>query len=401
MAPLLNKAACAMRNGKKASLGPVKPFRGLAFFDTHFKKREFSISGMLRLSVLRDHTDLIMMGDVHGDFLAFLSVLRSSGFVDDDANYVPPPSERVRRVVVALGDVLDRGGRGSVTRDTAEWPEEELAMLEYAWHVDKLARKHGERLLLLAGNHELRALQGNDDHTSEATAMPFGQRRSQVFKRPGIVRYFMSQRPIMAVTDDGWLMAHGDFQPKPIGRFLVREKEMLNALRLEGDLRTYEALCVAVNTTWSAWVLRHEDENAIQRMRGWAKGGKNPYAEALGRKTLPELPMSVLFGRTLAGFGELDCGRTTPACKRSVGRLQKMLGLDWTVSGGIGLGHTVQAHLSDACEKAVYLNDVGMSEGFFGVNGSPVAFVVADRRERVAQVENSEITIAREREAAV
>jgi hypothetical protein len=385
-APLLAKISEDQKAGRPGSLGPVKAFRGVQFFD-QFSPSRYSLRGSIDRCVLRNFTDLIVHGDVHGDFMAFLAVLFEAGFIDAKADYVPPESERVRRCVVALGDVLDRGGRGDVGRDSLQWANEELAIIEYAHTLNLVASEHKERVLLLSGNHELRALNGGDDYTTTATAMPYNIPRKELFSRPQAVAYFALERPVMAVSDDGWLLAHGDFQEKPMRAFVRGNPRMLGALQASGDLRLFEALCVAVNATWSAWLLAEKAESPEIRDRLVQFADLVSYRRSLKAGKLPQLPMTVLHGRTLANLGKLDCGLKTPACTRSVGAIQKLLGLDWTTRGGIALGHTVQSHLSDACGKSVYLNDVGMSEAFYGVNGSPVAFLRIDRREQVTQIE--------------
>ena len=192
----------------------------------------------------------------------------------------------------------------------------------------------------------------------------------------------------MAVTDNGWLFAHGDFQPQPMRGFLRGNGRMLRTLQASADLRRFEALSVACNATWAAHVLYRGGNRAMTdrlvKFSDW-----EVYRRDMRSGKLPVFPFSVLHGRTLAELGDKGCGEKTPACSRTVGEVQQLLALDWTTQGGIALGHTVQSSMSDACGKTVYLTDVGMSEAFFGVNGSPVAFMLVETRERVRQVEVS------------
>ena len=81
---------------------------------------------------------------------------------------------------------------------------------------------------------------------------------------------------------------------------------------------------------------------------------------------LSAFPNAVATCRTLAKMGSGDGAKCD--CTGRVDEVGRILGFDWAVSGGIALGHTVNASISTQCGGKVQLLDIGMSEAFRGFN---------------------------------
>ena len=374
----LQKLAEDQATGKPGHLGPVSAFHGEEFF-SQFSHRQLSIRNILEgPGKLSGFTTIITFGDIHGDLISLLGVLRAAGVISDDAHWLPSVDPTAgKRCVVQLGDLLDRGGRGSATVDTSHSPREEINIIEYLFALDKQAKKVGERVLSLSGNHEEMALRSAFDaklaakwvFTTKPTACPFPDKkrsREDVFATAGALRYFALCRPLMASSSLGWIFAHGDVPIHPLRRFVEESHvKLLTFIREQTDLSQGEAIVGAVNLLWAAYVLELGGDKSLtdmlrevlpdkEKRRGYPPGYLSPF------------PMSVATCRTLAQMGSVD--GDTCDCKSQVDTVGKIFGFDWAVMGGIALGHTVNASISSKCAGKVQLLDVGMSEAFRGFN---------------------------------
>jgi hypothetical protein len=140
---------------------------------------------------------------------------------------------------------------------------------------------------------------------------------------------------------------------------------MLTAIRAHTDLSRGEAIVGATNLLWAAYILELGGNPGLtkllakllpadERERGFPPGGLSPF------------PHSVATCRTLAKMGRQ--GGEACECDARVEEVGRVMGFDWAVSGGIALGHTVNASISTRCGGKVQLLDVGMSEAFRGFN---------------------------------
>ena len=354
-------------NGLPGNLGPVHAFEGVAFFDQFYILAP-GVRGVVEgPALLHGYGEYYVAGDFHGDLLVALGVLRLAGMIDEQANWLPlPVPSAPRRCFVQLGDMVDRGGRGATSVDTSHMPREELNLLEYMYALDLQARKHGERVFSVSGNHELYAVQSSFDaslaarwkYTTPATACPFpeeGMSRRDVFRLPGALRYFAFVRPPLAISSLNWLFCHGDVPIGPLRTFLHTHKVMIGRLRAQTRV-TYAACVVgATNLLWASHLLMLGGDRYMLDLINAAipEDDRGPGLSAF--------PLAVCTCRTLARMG----GKTQACdCEGQVDSIAKELALDWAVSGGVALGHTVQAAISARCGGKVQLLDLGMPEAF-------------------------------------
>lgn len=86
---------------------------------------------------------IVVVGDVHGDFTQFTSVLRSAGLIDNKNKWAGGQTH-----LVQLGDIPDRGP------DTKK-------IVEYLMDLEKQARRAKGMVHLLIGNHEAMNVYGD------------------------------------------------------------------------------------------------------------------------------------------------------------------------------------------------------------------------------------------------
>lgn len=86
---------------------------------------------------------IIAIGDIHGDFGAYQTVMRDAGLIDLDGRWIGG-----RTILVQTGDVPDRGP------DT-------LKIIEDLRALEKQARKTGGDVITLVGNHEAMNMTGD------------------------------------------------------------------------------------------------------------------------------------------------------------------------------------------------------------------------------------------------
>ena len=102
---------------------------------------------------------VVAVGDVHGDYANFVSVLRSARLIDDKGRWIGGKAH-----LVQTGDLLDRGADSRKVMD--------LLML-----LEKQAAKAGGQVHALIGNHEAMNLYGDLRYTTagEFAAFRTGQ----------------------------------------------------------------------------------------------------------------------------------------------------------------------------------------------------------------------------------
>lgn len=86
---------------------------------------------------------LIAIGDVHGDFDDFCSILLRAGLIDEQRRWAGGNS-----TFIQLGDLIDRGPQ----------PRQVLDLMQ---SLDQQSAKSGGRVVALLGNHEMMNLMGD------------------------------------------------------------------------------------------------------------------------------------------------------------------------------------------------------------------------------------------------
>jgi len=79
---------------------------------------------------------IVAIGDLHGDYVSFIRILKGTGLVDDDLHWVAGKTHFVQ-----TGDIMDRG-------------PDARKILDLLVHLEKEAREGGGMVHVLLGNHE-------------------------------------------------------------------------------------------------------------------------------------------------------------------------------------------------------------------------------------------------------
>ena len=79
---------------------------------------------------------IVAVGDIHGDYEAFIKILEGTGIIDDELNWIGKETH-----LVQIGDVLDRG-------------PDAKKIFDLLMKLEKEAKKAGGDVHMLIGNHE-------------------------------------------------------------------------------------------------------------------------------------------------------------------------------------------------------------------------------------------------------
>ena len=115
-------------------------------------------------SCFKDVDKILMIGDIHGNMVKLLMILKNSGLIDDNGNWIWGEGH-----LVLIGDVFDKGER----------------VTEILWFIKLLqyqAEQAGGRVHLLYGNHEVMNLQSD-------------------FRYASLKYYFLSQNPGISYSE--------------------------------------------------------------------------------------------------------------------------------------------------------------------------------------------------------
>jgi len=383
---LLSEVTRKQLAGMSVGLGPVKEFTGIEFFK-QFESKRPSMRDVVGSSCLPHFDEYVMIGDIHGDMLALLGVLAASGAIDEEGNWLPPPNGNTR-CFIQLGDLLDRGGRGSASRDTSGNPHEEVNLMQYTYELNAAAwAQSRSRVVTVSGNHEYYALEGaknpeayaSFNYATAATQCPAkGMDRTAFFSNMGVRAYMATARPVMVVTPTGWVCAHGDINAEHLAKFLKSAAPLVAELHAKTSARWVDAVVGATNLLWAAHVL---PEAFRERLRAFLNGNESRKLET-GK--LSGWVKTVLTCRSLSKLEEAESSNPQPSrCKTAVQALERLLRVDWSRTGGVCLGHSVKDDVSSACSFRFLFLDVGLSEGFHGFSGGVVAFARIGHSESV------------------
>ena len=163
-------------------------------------------------TILPPVSRIIAIGDIHGDLQSFIVLLnwpkelKGTKLQTDIIGANPPDT-----VVVQVGDIVDRGGRGQTIGDEAS--EQEIFTQVDLLH--KEATNVGGAFYCLLGNHEIMNVLGDLRYTSPMSRQDFGGAMDRIDAfRPGgsMARYMACNRNVVMKIGD-FLFVHGGILP--------------------------------------------------------------------------------------------------------------------------------------------------------------------------------------------
>jgi hypothetical protein len=269
---------------------------------------------------------IIAIGDIHGDINALLYALKKSGVIDANRNWIGGTD-----IVVQVGDVLDRGGRGVSVPSSNNL--EEVEILYYLYKLNNSAMKTGGRVISLIGNHELMNMLGDFRYASSEHIDGLGglDQRRHLFRPGGSFAKKIACNSLGIVKIGDWVFVHGGLLPEHIDNIM---KDRSNLKSSKGPLRRINDLV----------------KNIL-----------------MGNKRLDSISQDdedLLFGKDgmfwTRKFSQNEVGDDN--CKIL---FKSMELLDVTSNkGGMVVGHTPQSNINSQCNNRVWRIDTGMSEAF-------------------------------------
>lgn len=284
---------------------------------------------------------IIVIGDIHGDFLSLLLSLEKGGVINRRGEWIGKTT-----IVVQLGDQIDKGGRGiAIQRNEYDNPLDELRVIEFMHHLHKLAEKAGGAVYNLLGNHELMNIIGDFTYATPEHIDAFGGEdiRKMLFKPGGAIAKKLACNTNAIMQIGNWVFVHGGLLPQhiqstPIHSINVQIRDLLlgkiNIRHIGKDLHT-----LLFSETGFLWNRVYSETNV-----------STPGKCATLNKTLDIL---------------------------NIGK-----------RGGMVVGHTPQSNISSVCDNRLWMADVAMSTAF----GSKQS--IQDRVEVLEIINDGEIVRA-------
>ncbi|MFA6583859.1 MAG: metallophosphoesterase [Elusimicrobiaceae bacterium] len=140
---------------------------------------------------LRKHREIVVIGDVHGEYDGFVELLTHCGMSDAHGVW-----RGGRKTLIQMGDVIDRGARS-------------LDVYTLLDRIQRAARREGGNVVRLVGNHEVELLKGN----GQLTSLPRAQAAAFTVS---LRRDIFSGKITAAYAQQGYLFTHagltGDLQ---------------------------------------------------------------------------------------------------------------------------------------------------------------------------------------------
>jgi hypothetical protein len=262
---------------------------------------------------------IVAIGDIHGDFKALLKVLHKANIINTNGDW---DDNNKNTIVIQLGDLLDRGGRGY--EDTTNF-REEIDILQYIEHLHKQAsdpkKKLNSAFITLIGNHELMNILGDFRYVSENAMKGMGgeEGRRNLFLAGGPIAKHIGCCSYGICKIGDWTFVHAGVLPQHLKDDEFSFSNINNMVRkiMRGELQEH-------------------DLNPSQR--------------------------EFIFGNN-GIFWTRELSKNNPNCSlanESVHILNNGNG----ENGGIVVGHTVQKQINSKCGGKVWAIDNGMSDAF-------------------------------------
>jgi hypothetical protein len=171
---------------------------------------------------------VVAVADIHGDFDNFKKILKGTGLIDDDLNWIGGDAHFVQ-----LGDVLDRGDHGR-------------KILDLLMRLEKQAEEAGGMVHVLIGNHEEANITGLV--FDQAGYLTYGQLIS-FLPQDFVDRYNKTFRKKLGLTDG----SDGKSDPRIVDLWT---KEVAKAQgKPPGENETRDAYCKNFYMNYGKWLL--------------------------------------------------------------------------------------------------------------------------------------------------
>ncbi len=159
---------------------------------------------------------LIVIGDIHGDYNAFINVLKKAKVINNNLEYIGGKTH-----IVQVGDIVDRKPRESDADDE----DSEAKILALIMELQVKSYLNGGGYHAIIGNHELMNVMGQFEYVSPKGLAHYGGASGRrVYFQPGgtIAQYFAcSWNPIVKIG--GWLFCHGGVSKRNAMKYPIED----------------------------------------------------------------------------------------------------------------------------------------------------------------------------------
>ena len=159
---------------------------------------------------------LVVIGDIHGDYNAFVSVLKKAKIVNENMDYIGGKAH-----VVQVGDILDRKARD----EDGEDEDSEAKIISLILELQMKSYLNGGGYHAVMGNHELMNVMGQMDYASPMGIAHYGGHagRKNYFKPGGTMAQYFACGWNPLVKIGGWLFCHGGVSKKVSEKYKIDE----------------------------------------------------------------------------------------------------------------------------------------------------------------------------------
>ncbi len=130
---------------------------------------------------------LSAISDIHGEYNTYINLLRASGIIDENLNWIYGKGH-----LVILGDAFDRG-------------EKVTQILWHLFGLEKQAEKAGGRVHVILGNHELLIFGDDETYINDKYRRVeeiFQTRYSELFSSNSVLGRWLRSKPIVVTIND-------------------------------------------------------------------------------------------------------------------------------------------------------------------------------------------------------
>ncbi len=163
---------------------------------------------------------MIVIGDIHGSWDSLIKCLTVSGVIKEKSQKKGSWSWCGGKThVIQIGDLLDRGGRGSTQGDE----KSEHKIVKFLLKLQKKAVKKQGKVHLLLGNHEIMNVMGDFRYVSPMGLTDFDGERKKMLKPGGDMSKDLACNTHSVLKIGSWVFSHAGILPKISGKYNIDE----------------------------------------------------------------------------------------------------------------------------------------------------------------------------------
>jgi hypothetical protein len=132
---------------------------------------------------------IVAVGDIHGDYDAFLAILQRAGILDSKNRWTAQNT-----TLVQTGDMLDRGPKSR-------------AVMDLLMRLEQEAPRNGGRTVVLLGNHEAMNIFGDLRYVTNEDYDSFADTKSEERRKAAYATY-SSRLSAAALPEPRWMKSH-------------------------------------------------------------------------------------------------------------------------------------------------------------------------------------------------